>query len=67
MFSVGHVLWFIAAPCLLALVGAHVWLLSAALLAVTKKAVFPVLRFLLLAVAILPAYVPEWLWEMLNR
>ena len=67
MFSFGHVLWFIAAPCLLALIGAHLWMLGVTVFAVTRKATFPLFRFLLLAVAILPAYVPEWLWEMLSR
>lgn len=64
LYSVGHVLWFVAAPCILAIFLAHFWLIAALALAIAKKAPFPWYRILLLAIGLLPLYLPQWLWEM---
>src|SRR4051794_11895845 len=61
LFFFGHVLWFIAAPCLLAVVAAHLWLIGSVLIVLTKKAVFSLFRSVLLAIVIMPLYVPRWL------
>lgn len=66
MWSIGHVFWQVPLVCIPAILCAHVWLITALGWAVYRRSTARWLPGLLLVTALLPLYVPGWLWEMFS-
>jgi|SRR6266446_7687359 len=63
-FGAGHYLWLPFAIGLLFFVAAHLWLLCAVGFSIAARIPVHKVRLLLMLLAILPAYVPEWIWGL---